>query len=335
MLRAPPGWRCHVSRTWNLVPLAAVFALTLFLLPNGPAGPRSVAAEDCTAGNTGTLVIQVINLSTGNRLPFAGAEVLVKPDPSDFVLDTIVVDSDAQDANAAYDKDSRAGAIRIEGACSTEGSETYSARVWSLPGDYAECDFDAAFDSTSLAAGETENLTLEVDCAGLEPTPTPAPSATPGAVATVQAFASPLSLNCGGASAVTVHVRDAGGQPVQTGTVVTVATTLGTINPSSLVTGSTGNVHATFTAPADTGGMAVITATSGSVTGTASVAVSCGGTTVAPPPTAGAGSGAIIRPPNTGDAGLAAPATQSGVIASVVLLLAGASVTAAWKVRRS
>ncbi len=265
-------------RTWKLLSLAAIAAaLCLYLLPAGPTAPSTASAEDCTLDNTGTLIIKIFDVSTDELLDDSGTQVLVKPDPRDFVLDDIVTDTALSDANTSQDKDSDPGIIRIEEACSTEGSQSYSVKLWALPAPLEECTFEADTDSTKLAAGETEELKLAVDCTGVGPTPTVTPTVTVGPAATVITNTSPLAVSCNGTSVVSVTVKDAAGNPVQTGTAVTISTTLGSVSPSSgFVTGSNGSVFAFFTAPATSGGTATITATAGSISGTASVVVNCG-----------------------------------------------------------
>ena len=110
---------------------AAVAVLGVLAL-GGSSGPSPAFAEDCSPDNTGTLVITIIDLADDSPLSIEGTEVLIKPDPKDFVLDQIVTDTSLDDANAGVDRDADAGVIRYEGACSTEGSESYTASLWSL-----------------------------------------------------------------------------------------------------------------------------------------------------------------------------------------------------------
>lgn len=317
-----------MSRTKLITLGAIVMAIGVYLLPAGPAGPSQASAYDCSAGKTGTLNVRIVDTSTGNVISYPGTQVIFAPDPRDFVLDNVVVDTDIQDASAAQDRDQRPGHIRIENACSTTGSGPYTASIYSLPEELTECRIGDS-DSTALAANATETLTVELDCTGVGPTPAVTSTPTSGPAATVQTSASPLAVLCNGTSVVNVQVRDAGGNPVQTGTAVTITTTLGTISPSSgFVTGSGGTVFTFFTAPATSGGTAVITAKAGNATGTANVSVTCGGTTVAPPPTVSGGTSGVITPPNTGDAGLPNAAqnewlmAMTGVAALALLSLA-------------
>ncbi len=316
-----------MTRTWKLFSLVAVTgALGLYLLPGGAARPTPAFAADCTTGHTGTLVISILDTSTNGVLNEAGAQVLINPDPRDFNLDEIVVDTASQDASASQDKDSDPGVIRYEGACSTGNSSPYVISLWALPSDLSDCEIGGETASTALDEGETKHVTLQVDCTGVGPTPTVTPTATVGPVATVQVNASPLAISCNGTSVISVEVHDAAGNPVQTGTGVSITSTMGSINPSSgFVTGSAGTVFTFFSAPQTTGGTAIVTATAGSVSGSASVAVNCGGvnasatSTVAPPPAVGSSSG-VITPPNTGDAGLADTrhSTNAAVLAVVI-----------------
>lgn len=326
-----------MSRSWSILAPAAVSAILLVMLGlGGGVSPPVALAEDCTPDNTGTLIIEIIDAATGDELETDGTRVLVKPDPRDFELDVVVTDTAIPDANVSQDRDSDTGVIRIEGACSTEGSESYTASLFELPGSLEDCEVNESSDSIELQAEETETLTLEVDCTGVGPTPTATAVPTPGAAATVIANTSPLSVGCNGTSIISITVRDDAGQAVGAGTAVAITTTLGTITAPSQITSNAGTVNTFFTAPSASGGTATITAKAGNATGTGTVNVSCGAgpaATSAPPPTvaAGGGGGGVITPPNTGDAGLvgvhrsAAPMTAAVIFIAITVLGAAAS----------
>lgn len=332
-----------MSKPWKILSLAAaVVALMVCLMPGGSVRPTPASAEDCTQDNTGTLVIEITDHATNDLLSFGGARVLIDPDPSDFELDHIVVDSDVTDANAAEDRDSDRGVIRLEGVCSTEGSERYEASLYSLPGDLEDCDVVVSSDSGTVSPGGTRTLTLEVDCTGIVATPTPAATATPAAPSTVITNTSPLTVSCNGTSVVNITVRDAAGHAVKAGTPVTITTTLGAISPTSgHVTNDQGSVFAFLTAPATTGGIATVTATAGAASGSATVTVNCGAAaptaTTAPPPAATAGTTGtgVITPPNTGDAGLAARGGGSSVLVVLGFAVASLVLAAMTRVRRT
>ena len=324
-----------MSRSLSVFAPAAFLAVLLgLLLAGGGARPAPVFAEDCTLENTGTLIIEIIDASTDDELDVDGTRVLIKPDPRDFVLDNIVVDTAIQDANVSQDRDSDAGTIRIEHACSTDGSESYTASLYQLPDSLEDCEVGDDSDSTQLDAEETETLTLVIDCTGVGPTPTATVAATPGAPATVTANSSPLSVGCNGTTIVSVTVRDSAGNAVGAGTAVGLTTTIGAITAPSQVTSSAGTVNTFFTAPSAQGGTATITAKAGNATGTTFVTVNCGAAapagTTAPPPTVAAGGGGVITPPNTGNGGVAgghgSPAAGIAALVAGVVILLGLSV---------
>ena len=318
--------------SFSIAALSAV--LGLLLTPGGAANPPKALAADCTQGQTGTLVIRIYDQATNALLPFSGAEVLINPDPRDFDLDHIVVDSDVDDASGAEDKEPGPGVIRLDRACSTQGAETYAAILFSLPVPYDDCDIVSGSDSGKLAVNGTTDLDLEVDCTGIGPTPTvgptgtPAPTATPAGPNKLSATASPLQVSCSGTSVITVAIRDGANNPVAAGTPVGLTTTFGTLSPGGAqVTNAAGNVTVFFTAPASSGGIATITAISGSLKDTASVSVQCGGVAAISSVTTAPGGAGVITPPNTGDAGIAGPDRDASRIA--VLAVFAASVTAA------
>jgi hypothetical protein len=147
---------------------------------------------------------------------------------------------------------------------------------------------------------------------------------TVGAAATVIAQASPNTVNCNGTSIVTIQVKTAGGQAVAVGTAVTIAASIGSVSPSSgQTTSADGSVFVFYTAPANAGGAATITAKAGNAQGTATVQVNCAAqataTTAPPPPTVAPG---VISPPNTGDAGIVSNRTDWTPFAGIAVLIA-------------
>ena len=309
-----------MSQPWRILSMAAVVAVLLVsFIHGGLKQPLPASAADCTQDKTGTLVIEIIDRATDDLLSVGGSKVLINPDPRDFDLDHIVVDSDLTDANAAEDRDQDPGVIRIETACSTQGSESYTAILFGLPIGLEDCEIEVGSDTGQLAAGATRKLTLEVDCTGIVPTPTPVATATPALPATVTASTSPLSVSCNGTSIVSIQVRDALGNPVKPGTAVALSTTLGALSPSSgHVTNDAGMVFAFLTAPATSDGTATILATAGSASGTAFVTVSCGAPAATAPPGPTGTVAGVITPPNTGDAGLAASNHGSSALLGIL-----------------
>jgi hypothetical protein len=117
--------------------------------------------------------------------------------------------------------------------------------------------------------------------------------------------ASTTHMACSSSAFVTVHVNSGyGNLYVPDGTQVTLSTTGGTLNQTTLNTQG-GNVMATFQAPA-TSGQVTISAAAGSATGSVVINVDCPVVVVpAPAPVQAPVTPQYITPPNTGDAGLA------------------------------
>jgi hypothetical protein len=296
--------------------LAAVPALALMLAVSlsgtVPARLRPAFAADCSPDDTGTLVIRIVDIATGDLLPYGGTEVLIDPDPRDFDLDYLVTDSDIEDAGALQDTDQDAGVIRFDGACSTSSGEAYEASIHSLATGLEDCAVAAYSDTAELDKDETAELELEVDCTALwastqtpSPTTTVAPSAVPSSVLVTL---SASSVACGDAALVVVAVRDEAGNPVS-GAPVAVAASIGSITPATgHTTGPNGVASMTFIAPMGVGGTATVGASSGAAGGSAQIAVACitevlssGGEANAAPAASGT---SVIRPPSTGSAGL-------------------------------
>jgi hypothetical protein len=302
-----------MSRAWTLLSLSALVVLGGWLLVAGPAQPSPAFAADCSPEDTGTLVIQILDLQTDDLLDVGGSVVLIDPDPTDFELDKLVTDSDITDAGGLQDQDNESGVIRWEGACSTIGGEAYSAIYYSVPSGLEEvCEIADSSDVAQLDAGETAVLELSVECIDLTPTATPGATSTPGptavagAAANVLVSASDTSVSCGGSSVIAVLVLDSAGDAVEPGTPVTVSTNLGVLSPGSgHATDENGFLSLTFVAPVTGGGTATITAAAGSASDSAQVAVNCISDVLSGAPQASTG-GSIIRPPSTGDGGLAA-----------------------------
>jgi hypothetical protein len=324
----------------------ALIALGLLaVLPGGVAQPTPVGAYDCASGSTGTLRVDVIDNNTDERVTVTGIVVQFSPDTQDAEGTDNVTDADN---NTGEDNSATVGRIQQNTTCSTEGSETYSVTIQSLPAILDDnCSIVDGNDSGTVADGGTTTLTVHIDCDTL-PTATPTtPTVTPTTTATVTptvsaisgvtVSAAPTSVNCSGSSFVTVVVK-AGGQNVPDGTNVSVSTNIGSLSPTTAPT-SGGGILTIFTA-GTTGGVATITATSGGVSGTASVTVNCGAPTAVPPtaapppppPPPPPPSGGSI-PPNTGDAGLQS-SSNSWYAAGAVLVIAGAALAGLVVVRR-
>jgi hypothetical protein len=337
-----------MSQPWKLLPLAAIVAVlgALLLAPGGATQPNSASAEftDCPS-DQGTLIIEIVDDDTNDPITVEGSRVEISPDPVDAAGARDYVDGGADDG------DDDPGVITVINACADDGNAPtgeYTATLESLPGALADCD-DVDLSDTDFAPedGESQSLTLVVDCSDVDPTATPTTSVTvtptgtitgtPGAAATVTTSASPGTISCSGTSIVTIQVRDADGDPVPAGTAVTIATTLGSVSPTSgQTTDASGNAFVFLTAPANQGGTATVTAESGSAEGSTTVTINCGAAataTSAPPATVAPGGGGVISPPNTGDAGLAEAGTQGWIAFAGVAFLLAATVGAVGIVR--
>lgn len=344
-LRLPHTPTCTESAmtvTLRALPLLAAVAVVVSLAFASPRGAERAFAEDCSPDATGTLLITIIDGSTGSPVSIGGTQVLIDPDPADFTLDQIVTDSTATDVSALADKDSSAGHIRYQDACSTEGSEEYEIETWAVPDheDFEECDPAESVATTTLAADATENVEVEILCAGAVATATAEAEAS---VSAITITASPLAVGCNGTSVLEVTATNADGGTVA-GVPVALSTDFGSLSSSAdITTSNAGTAYAFFSGPSASGGTATITATSGSLSDTASVTVNCGGTgsasaTVPPPPTLGPnpGGGGIITPPNTGGAESGeGGGTSALVLTGLAAAIFGLAVLAAWRLRFS
>ena len=152
------------------------------------------------------------------------------------------------------------------------------------------------------------------------PTPTvsPTPDTGPADKVTVSAAPNLIPL-CSGSSFITVVVKNEAGTNVADGTVVTINSTVGSVSPGTATTIG-GGVLVVFTAPADAGGTATITATSSTKSGTAQIQLECNVATATSVPTQPP---AVIQPPSTGDGGF--DREGAGWPTYAVILLAAAS----------
>ena len=316
-----------MSQPWKLVPVAAVVAAlgVLLLVPGGATQPQSASAViDCNEP-TGVIQVQIRDLDNSNNpVSQAGITVLINPDPQDDDATREYVD------NGANDDSPTIGTIRENEACSSD-AEDYTVSIVEFPTNF-EC--DTIIDSQDLEVTANAVNTVELFVGNCETGATSTPTGTltvtatvtgtVGPAATVTTNASPAAVSCSGTSIVTIQVRDAAGNPVQAGTAVQIAASMGSVSPSSgQTTDASGAAFVFFTAPANQGGTATITAVSGSASGQTTVTVNCGTAataTTAPPPTVSPGGG-VISPPNTGDAGLAASSNGWTALAAVGFLV--------------
>ena len=285
--------------TWKLLSIGTLLAVgLLLLLPGGPGGPRPAYAYDCTAGNTGTLRVDIIDDNTGTRIILAGARIQFNPDPLDFVGFNTVTDNDGDE-----DDNSTVGRIQWNGACSTGGAESYTVTLISLPTALTDCAVIDATDTGTVADGGTTTLALHVDCDGVV---IPTPTAVVGPAASVVVEASFPNLLCSSFNLIIVTVEEADGAPKQ-GAAVELTATLGTLERSLLTTNSNGQATTFYQAPAAGGGTVTITArvVGTTLSDTTTFIVNCGAApTPTKPPTTTAQPATGLGGPSTGDGGL-------------------------------
>jgi hypothetical protein len=263
------------------------------------------------------MIITITDDDTGDPIELAGAQVEVVPDPADGSGSPNWTD------NSTGDVETDIGVIELEDICiSTDGSDDYDINLVSLPGVLEDCDIET--ETVNIAAPEDGDDDVEVELVvNCEDVTITTPVPTTGAAATVIAQASPSTVNCNGTSIVTIQVRGANGSPVAVGTAVTIAASIGSVSPSSgQTTSADGSVFVFYTAPANAGGAATITAKAGNAQGTATVQVNCAAaapTTAPPPPTVAPG---VISPPNTGEAGIASKHTDWTPFAGIAVIIA-------------
>jgi hypothetical protein len=140
----------------------------------------------------------------------------------------------------------------------------------------------------------------------------------------------PNTVNCNSISFISIVVYDDDGSGVEDGTPITVSTSIGSLNQTSIqTTGGGGGATVIFTAPATSGGTATINATSGDASGSATIQVNnCAVATAVPSPVPTATGSGTVSPPSTGDAGLAAGGgagwqTMAGALLMTASLLGG------------
>jgi hypothetical protein len=294
-----------MSQPWKLLPVAAIVAALALVSSGVFLGDNSADAEIGT--------IDIGTIAAGNDSP---AEVQIQAEDDRGTIEVEISGGDDIDV----DDVSCNGCVPADLLLLVDGFQVLSDDVdddgviddLTITFTFTiDCD---AGDDIAISVNDDEDGDIEtVECqAAGSPTPTPTTTGTVtttvGPAATVTTNASPASVSCSGTSIVTIQVRDASGDPVASGTPVVIAASMGSVSPSSgQTTDASGSAFVFFTAPANQGGTATITATSGSASGQTTVAVNCGASataTTAPPPTVSPGGG-VITPPSTGNAGLA------------------------------
>jgi hypothetical protein len=315
-----------MSLSWKLLPFAALAVLGAFaLLPGGAARPDTAnAAFNCDNTNTITVTFEQDGATVAG---VPGLSITISPNPRvDPPTGSLTIEDGDTTGSNKDDDGTVNGVITITDACdgATEDHYTVTATLdgdCSFSGDDAEVNtgsIDASEDSIEFTATSNRSVTFFVeDCETATVVP------TTGAAATVIAQASPNTVNCNGTSIVTIQVRGANGSPVAVGTAVTIAASIGSVSPSSgQTTSADGSVFVFYTAPANAGGAATITAKAGNAQRTATVQVNCAAaapTTAPPPPTVAPG---VISPPNTGEAGIASKHTDWTPFAGIAVIIA-------------
>ena len=304
--------------TWKLLSIGTLLAVgLLLLLPGGPGGPRPAYAYDCTAGNTGTLRVDIIDDDTTDEIVVAGAVVQFNPDTQD----AIGVDNVTDNGAAGEDDSTIVGRIVQNNTCSTEAAEVYTATLISLPAALTDCAVVDADDSGAVPEDVTTIFEIHVDCEGVA---MPTPTAGPATAITVEA--SFPNLLCSSFNLIIVTVEEADGAPKQ-GAAVELTATLGTLERSLLTTNSNGQATTFYQAPAAGGGTVTITArvVGTTLSDTTTFIVNCGAApTPTKPPTTTAQPATGLGGPSTGDGGLAdggaAWPLYAGLLAFAVLL---------------
>jgi hypothetical protein len=313
-------------RSWTILGLLALFIAGAALLsPDGPTGPRTVSAEHAEE-----ITIDVSG-PAGVDLDFAISGASCTPtsinnlDDDDGAVE-LTCDAGAADITVTLPTGYELNAI----ACSVEEEGT-TANEQSDVDDESFADNDVEVNIT-----DNEHVACLFTFSSVA-TPTTTATATATVVATPQVgsitgSATPNSIGCSGSAFITFIVRNAGGQPVG-GAAVQVSASIGSVSPTSATSlASDGGVLVVFTAPANQGGTATITATSGGVSGSTQVAVNCAqATATSVPPTAVPPTAVppVVQPPATGDAGLA-ESSNGSMIAGLALLGAALSGAAAF-----
>ena len=305
--------------TWKLLSIGTLLAVgLLLLLPGGPGGPRPAYAYDCTAGNTGTLRVDIIDDDTTDEIVVAGAVVQFQPEakgPPPQASGDNVTDNGGEDDSAIV------GRIVQNNTCSTEAAEVYTATLISLPTALTDCAVVDANDSGAVPEDVPTIFEIHVDCEGVA---MPTPTAGPATAITVEA--SFPNLLCSSFNLIIVTVEEADGDPKQ-GAAVELTATLGTLERSLLTTNSNGQATTFYQAPAAGGGTVTITArvVGTTLSDTTTFIVNCGAApTPTKPPTTTAQPATGLGGPSTGDGGLAdggaAWPLYAGLLAFAVLL---------------
>lgn len=154
-------------------------------------------------------------------------------------------------------------------------------------------------------------------------------NSTGGTAATLTVSATPASLNCSGVGFISITAKNASGGNVANGTVITVATSGGSLGATQVTT-TDGSALSVLTAPA-TAGIVTVTATSGTVTGSVSVPVTCATPVPAATATTAPAPPAVIAPPSTGDAGLSTDTGSLGIWMIAILAGLAALLIAAYR----
>jgi hypothetical protein len=307
-----------MSHTWKLLPLAALFAIGVFLVATGSSvGRTNVAFADHDAA----LTVSVDTDPEGGTGYEFEIDILDKGTcDDDLDNEKVILDDNETSDQFNFECDDEISEVDVRVKVVTPNHSELKSITCSATEDGDEAGTQSTF-SAQVASSRVDltitdfehvNCLFDFDFDSALVTPTVTVTTTPAAAATVTGSSNPTSVACGGTSIISFTVKNAAGNAVPTNTAITFTTTLGTLSPTTGTTASDGSVFVFFTAPSNQGGSATITATaSNNAKGTATVQVNCGQaqatatSTTSPPPTVAATSTpAPIKPPSTGDAGL-------------------------------
>jgi hypothetical protein len=288
-----------------LILVSATAALAAIALALAPGPSRPSAATNFSCGDTNAKL--QIFVTGPNALETQWA-FYITPNPFSPGGTLRVVSDQFPDAGSGR------GDILLEDVCTTTTGESYTVSVDPVG---ALCPLTPASQTKpgpppTPPGGDpyTVAFYFQTNCPTPTPTATPAPQATPTAAATatpsptgtpsptaeVTVVLTPASVPCRGTALVTVTVR-LGGEPVEDGSAVAVATSLGALTPATGATAA-GSFTALLTLPeiSQAGAGTVSAYAMGRQAAAPFSAAACVSDVQTSPP--------VIRPPSTGDAGL-------------------------------
>jgi hypothetical protein len=251
--------------SWKLVPLAALFALGLFLLlPGNKAGPQ-IPAASADHQERLTIVVDSNPETDGIEFGVTVSGASCSPTTAQQMEDDDSKNFECAAGEADVDLVPAGGFGLTNTSCSVtdDGDTTGDGSTFS--------DLSVGDEDFTVNLTDDEHVTCTVTFTQIG-TVTPVATATSSAVAGLSISAAPTSVGCGGSSFITIVVRRADGGNAPDGTPVQIVTNLGTVSPASATT-SGGGVLSVYSAPTNQGGTATITATSSGFSGSATLTV--------------------------------------------------------------